>query len=162
MKISHLATVALLAASAISSIGALGLTAHQFTLQRSAVSVMANTTVVERLQGMNDALGYVPEGKRRALISTYGFSSEREVQVALTIMRRELVTSQQVRAEELSTNDKRLTALILACGLSAIVAMMAAIALFDIGWQKHQRTLDRAAHPAARPNADSATHPTTA
>ncbi len=43
MKISHLATVAFLAASAICSIGALALVACQFTLQRSAVSVISLT-----------------------------------------------------------------------------------------------------------------------
>ncbi|KNH04371.1 hypothetical protein BRCH_02109c [Candidatus Burkholderia brachyanthoides] len=158
MKIRHLATVALLAASAISSIGALGLVARQFTLQRSAVSVMSNIAVVERLQGMNDALDYVLEGKRHTLISKYGFSNEQEVQAALMAERHELNTSQQARAEELSTNDKQLTPLILACGFSVIVAMMAAIFLYDIGRGQRRRTSDQSAHPAA----DSATHSTTA
>ena len=132
MKISHIATVALLTASAISSLGAISLVVHQYTVQRSAVQVVADTALVERMQGLTDAINYVPMSERHALLSEYGFLNEEALQTALPAQRRDLESAQQARAEELSTNDKRLAALLAICGFNAIVAVMTGIAFYLI------------------------------
>jgi hypothetical protein len=142
MKISHIATVALLAASAMSSVGAIGPVAHQYRVQRSAVQVVANTTIVERMQGLSEALDYIPESGRHSLLTEIGFSSQKDFAAALSAKRQELELSQQARAEELTTNDKRLTVLLAACGFSAIVALLSAIALYDIVAIQRRRPSD--------------------
>ena len=142
MKISHIATVALLAASAISSLGAIGLVARQYTVQRSAVRVVANTALLERLQGLTDAIDYVPMSERHALLSEYGFLNEKALQTALPAQRRDLESAQQARAEELSTNDKRLATLLAICGFDAIVAVMSGIAFYDIAARRRRHLSD--------------------
>lgn len=139
MKISHIATVALLTASAISSLGAISLVVHQYTVQRSAVQVVADTALVERMQGLTDAINYVPMSERHALLSEYGFLNEEALQTALPAQRRDLESAQQARAEELSTNDKRLAALLAICGFNAIVAVMTGIAFYDIAARRRRR-----------------------
>lgn len=156
MKISHLATVVLLTASTIGSIGSIGFVAQQFTLQRSAVRVVANTVVVERMQGMSDALAHIPDGERHAAVVGYDFTSDKDLEAALMAKRRELETSQNARAEELATNDKRLVVLLAACGFNAIVTIMSALALYELAASQRRRASDR---PAP---AESITRPTAA
>jgi hypothetical protein len=145
MKISHLAAVILLSLSAIGSIGSIGLVARQFTIQRSAVQVLANTVTVERMQGMSDALVHIPEGHRHAAAMEYGFSGDKDIEVALTAMRGDLEASQKARAEELATNDKRLAVLLVAGGFNAIITIMSALALYELAAKQGLRTSDRAA-----------------
>jgi hypothetical protein len=149
MKTSHLATIGLLAISSLSAIGAIGLVAHQYTIQRSAVQVVANTAVVERMQGFSDALSHVPNGERQVAVAKYGFLSENAFESALMEKRGELETSLKVRAEELATNDKRLTALLAAFGFNAIIAIMSAFALYDTAASRRQIT-DRPAERVER------------
>jgi hypothetical protein len=143
MKISHLATVVLLTVSTVGSIGSLCFVAQQFTVQRSAVQVVADTVVVERMQGMSDALASIPDGERHAAIASYGFAGEKDLEAALMAERLELETSQKARAEELATNDKRLTVLLAACGFNAIVTIMSAFALYELAASQRRRALDR-------------------
>ncbi|WP_321794607.1 hypothetical protein [Caballeronia sp. J97] len=157
MKISHLATISFLVVSTISSIGAIGIVAHQYTVQRSAAQVVANTAVVERMQGLSDALAHVADDGRAAVVADYGFVSEKDFEAALSAQRRTLETSLNTRAEELATNDKRLTALLAACGFNAIIAIMSAIALYDIVGRQRRRAPDRLAECI-----ESVSSPTTA
>jgi hypothetical protein len=153
MKINHLATVVLLSLSAIGSIGSIGLVARQFTIQRSAVLVLANTVTLERMQGMSDALAHISEGQRHAAAMEYGFSGDKDIEVALTAMRGDLEASQKARAKELATNDKRLAVLLAACGFNAIVTIMSILALYQLAARQSLRDSDHAAEK--RPDSQS-------
>jgi hypothetical protein len=153
MKISHLAAVVLLSVSAIGSIGSIGLVAQQFTIQRSAVQVLATTVTLERMQGMSDALAHIPEGQRHAAAMEYGVSGDKDIEVALTAMRGDLEASQKARAEELATNDKRLAVLLAACGFNAIVTIMSILALYELAARQSLRASDHAAEK--RPDSQS-------
>jgi hypothetical protein len=131
MKVSHIATIAFLSASAIGMTGAIGVVARQFTIERSAVQVLVDTSIAARLQGLSDAIERVPATDRPLLLSKYGFRDETALGAALTAQRRDLDSAAQLRAAELAANEKRLAALLAACGFSAIVAMMGAVALYD-------------------------------
>ena len=93
---------------------------------------------MERMQGLTDAIDYVPMSERHALLSEYGFLNEEALQTALPAQRRDLESAQQARAEELSTNDKRLAALLAICGFNAIVAVMSGIAFYDIAARRRR------------------------
>ncbi|WP_144444403.1 hypothetical protein, partial [Caballeronia arationis] len=94
MKLSHIITVAILCASAVSSIAGVGLVARQFTLERTAVQVVVNTAVVERMQGVSDAVGYLSAADQQALLQKYGFSDRDAFDEALRDRRRELGEAQ--------------------------------------------------------------------
>ncbi|MBC8640750.1 hypothetical protein IAG25_28435 [Caballeronia sp. EK] len=140
MKASHIATLALLSVSAICSTGGITIAARQFTIERSAVRVVADSTVAARLQGLSDAIDLVPANQRPELLLKYGLKDEPALAAALSVQRRELDAAAKSRAEELAANDKRLTGLLAACGLSAIVAMMAAVTLYDMLAAADRRT----------------------
>jgi hypothetical protein len=131
MKVSHIATIALLSASAIGMTGAVSVVARQFTIERSAVQVVVDTSIAARLQGLSDAMEHVPAAGRPSLLSKYGFRDETALAAALAAQRRDLDSAEKLRAAELAANEKRLAALLAACGLSAIVAIMGAVALYD-------------------------------
>jgi hypothetical protein len=131
MKVSHIATIAFLSASAIAMTGAVSVVARQFTIERSAVQVVVDTSIAARLQGLSDAMEHVPTGERPLLLSKYGFQDETALGAALTAQRRDLHSAQRLRAAQLAANEKRLAALLAACGFSAIVAIMGAVALYD-------------------------------
>jgi hypothetical protein len=158
MKISHLAAVLLLSLSAIGSIESIGLVAQQFTIQRSAVQVLANTVTVERMQGMSDALAHIPESHRHAAAMEYGFSGDKDLGVALTAMRGDLEASQKARAEELATNDKRLAVLLAACGFNAIATIMSVLALYELEAKRGSRASDRPVESVPIPKA-AKSHP---
>jgi hypothetical protein len=139
MKLSHIVTIATLSASAICSIGAIGLVARQFTIERSAVLVMADTEITARLQGLSDAIEHFPTSQHQPLLSTYGFNDERALAQALSAQRRELDFVQQARTVELTTNDKRLTVLLAACGFNAIAAIVGAIAFHEVVASRRRR-----------------------
>jgi hypothetical protein len=86
----------------------------------------------------------------------YGFTGDKDLEAALMVKRRELETSQNARAEELATNDKRLAMLLAACGFNAIVTIMSALALYELAASQRRRALDR---PAP---AENITRPTAA
>ncbi|BCQ29307.1 hypothetical protein NK8_74970 (plasmid) [Caballeronia sp. NK8] len=65
------------------------------------------------------------------LLSKYGFRDETALAAALAAQRRDLASAERLRAAELASNEKRLAALLAACGLSAIVAITGAVALYD-------------------------------
>jgi hypothetical protein len=131
MKVSHIATIAFLSASAIGMTGAIGVVARQFMIERSAVQVVVDTGIAARLQGLSDAIEHVPATERLLLLSKYGFRDETALGAALTAQRRDLDSAARLRAAELAANEKRLAALLAACCFSAIVAMMGAVALYD-------------------------------
>jgi hypothetical protein len=131
MKVSHIATIAFLTASAIGMTGAVSVVARQFTIERSAVQVVVDTSVAARLQGLSDAMEHVPAAERPLLLSKYGFKDEKALAAALTAQQRDLDSAERLRAAELAANDKRLAALLAACGFSAIVAIMGAVTLYD-------------------------------
>ena len=131
MKVSHIATIAFLSASAIGLTAAVSLVARQFTIERSAVQVVVDTTIAARLQGLSDALDYVPVTERTSLLSKFGFKDETALVAALSAQRRELSSAEQIRAAELALNDKRLAALLAACGFGAIVSIMGAVTIYD-------------------------------
>ncbi|MDR5883732.1 hypothetical protein [Caballeronia sp. LZ032] len=142
MKLSHIITVAILCASAVSSIAGVGLVARQFTIERTAVQVVVNTAVVERMQGVSDAVGYLSAADQQALLQKYGFSDRDAFDKALRDRRRELGEAQQVRADTLRANDKRLAGLLAACAFAGIAALMGAIATYDIAATRKQRVAD--------------------
>lgn len=131
MKVSHVATIAFLSASAIGMTGAISVVAHQFTNERSAVQVVIDTGIAARLQGLSDAIEHVPAAERPLLLSKYGFKDETALGAAVTAQRRDLDSAERLRAAELAANEKRLAALLAACAFSAIVAIMGAVALYD-------------------------------
>jgi hypothetical protein len=107
MKVSHIATIAFLSASAIGFTAAVSLVARQFTIERSAVQVVVDATITARLQGLSDALDYVPVAERISLLSKCGFKDETALVSALSAQRRELSSAEQIRAAELALYDKR-------------------------------------------------------
>jgi hypothetical protein len=131
MKVNHIATIAFLSASAIGMTGAVSVVARQFAIERSAVQVVVNTSIAARLQGLSDAMEHVPTAERPSLLSKYGFKDETALGAALTAQRHDLGSAERLRAAELAANEKRLAALLAACGFSAIVAIMGAVALYD-------------------------------
>jgi len=131
MKVSHIATIAFLSASAFGMTGAVSVVARQFTIERSAVQVVVDTSIAARLQGLSDAMEHVPAAGRPLLLSKYGFRDETALAAALAAQRRDLDSAERLRAAELAANEKRLAALLAACAFSAIVAIMGAVALYD-------------------------------
>ena len=131
MKVSHIATIAFLSASAIGMAGAVSVVARQFTIERSAVQVVVDTSIAARLQGLSDAMEYVPAAGRPLLLSKYGLRDETALAAALAAQRHDLDSAERLRAAKLAANEKCLAALLAACGLSAIVAIMGAVALYD-------------------------------
>lgn len=145
MKLSHLATVTILALSAIGSAGAIGLVAREFAIERTAVQVVADTAIVERLQGVSDAIDHVPPEQQQGMLAAYGFAQKMSLDEALSAQRSTLDRAQQARAVELSANDKRLTVLLALCGFNAIVAVMGAIALHENTISRRRRAVGAAA-----------------
>ncbi|WP_143756935.1 hypothetical protein [Caballeronia glebae] len=110
---------------------AVSLVARQFTIERSTVQVVVDTTIAARLQGLSDALDHVPVAERPSLLSKFGFKDETALVAALSAQGRELSCAEQIRAAELALNDKRLAALLAACGFGAIVSIMGVVTIYD-------------------------------
>ncbi|WP_143328099.1 hypothetical protein [Caballeronia pedi] len=148
MKVSHIATIAFLSASAIVMTGAISVAARQFTIERSAVRVIVDTSIAARLQGLSDAIELVPAYERSLLLSKYGFKDEMALAAALTAQRGDMHLAEKLRAAELAANEKRLAALLAACGFSAIVAIMGAFALYDAHVARGRDTREATTHAA--------------
>ncbi|MCE4547666.1 MULTISPECIES: hypothetical protein [unclassified Caballeronia] len=131
MKLSHIATVAVLIASCATSVAAIGLVVHGFKLERTAVPVVASTGLVERMQGVSDALQHVPANVQATVLQNYGFRDRKSFDDALDSQRVELARAQRLRAEALASNEKRLTALLIALVYTGSVAAMGALVLCD-------------------------------
>ncbi len=131
MKLSHIATVAVLIASCATSVAAIGLVVHGFKLERTAVPVVASTGLVERMQGVSDALQHVPANVQATVLQNYGFRDRQSFEDALDSQRVELARAQSLRAEALASNEKRLTALLIALVYTGFVAAMGALVLCD-------------------------------
>jgi hypothetical protein len=131
MKLSHIATVAVLIASCATSVAAIGLVVHGFKLERTAVPVVASTGLVERMQGVSDALQHVPANVQATVLQNYGFRDRQSFDDALDSHRVELARAQSLRAEALASNEKRLTALLIALVYTGFVAAMGALVLCD-------------------------------
>lgn len=131
MKLSHIATVAVLIASCATSVAAIGLVVHGFKLERTAVPVVASTGLVERMQGVSDALQHVPANVQATVLQNYGFRDRQSFDDALDSQRVELARAQSLRAEALARNEKRLTALLIALVYTGSVAAMGALVLCD-------------------------------
>jgi hypothetical protein len=104
MKVSHNATIAFLSASAIGMTGAVSVVARQFTIERSAVQVVVDTSIASRLQGLSDAMEHVPDAERPLLLSRYRFKNETALAAALTAQPRDLDSAEKLRAAELAAN----------------------------------------------------------
>jgi len=131
MKLSHIATVAVLIASCATSVAAIGLVVRGFKLERTAVPVVASTGLVERMQGVSDALQHVPANVQATVLQNYGFRDRQSFEDALDSQRVELARAQSLRAEALASNEKRLTALLIALVYTGFVAAMGALVLCD-------------------------------
>ena len=131
MKLSHIATVAVLIASCATSVAAIGLVVHGFKLERTAVPVVAGTGLVERMQGVSDALQHVPANAQATVLQNYGFRDRQSFDDALESQRVELARAQSVRAQALASNEKRLAALLIALVYTGVVAAMGALVLCD-------------------------------
>ncbi|WP_310009324.1 hypothetical protein [Caballeronia sp. LZ043] len=154
MKISHIATIALLATSAGSSMVAATLVARQYTMQRPVVQLITDTAVVERMQGVSDAIryavDYMPVAERQTLVSDYGYYNEDAFRLALHAQRSALESLQRTRAKELAANDMRLTAVIAICGFNTIIALMSAVVLHDIASRRRRKFGEQSTSGAAR------------
>ncbi|CAL8481021.1 exported protein of unknown function (plasmid) [Caballeronia sp. S22] len=131
MKLSHITTVAVLIASCATSDAAIGLVVHGFKLERTAVPVVASTGLVERMQGVSDALQHVPANVQATVLQNYGFRDRQSFDDELDSQRVELARAQSLRAEALASNEKRLTALLIALVYTGFVAAMGALVLCD-------------------------------
>ncbi|WP_144444324.1 hypothetical protein [Caballeronia arationis] len=103
------------------------------------MQVVASTAVVERMQGVSDAVEYLSATDQHSLLEKYGYSDRVAFDRALQDGRRELSEAQQVRADTLRANDKRLASLLAACAFAGVAALMGALATYDITATRKQR-----------------------
>jgi Na+(H+)/acetate symporter ActP len=129
MKLSHIATVAIMCVSAACSAAAIGLVGQQFFVERSAGEVVVDTAIVERMESVADAINSVPDEKRQALLTAYGYSSRQSFDDALRQQRGDLNRALSRRATELSRGDERLAAVLAACAFASVVSIVGALAL---------------------------------
>lgn len=129
MKLSHIATVAIMCVSAACSATAIGLVAQQFFVERSASDVVVDTAIVERMESVADAINYVSDDKRQALLTAYGYSSQQSFDDALMQQRGDLNRALSRRATELAKGDERLAAVLAACAFASVVSIVGALAL---------------------------------
>jgi|GEM_PF-3395534 len=138
MKLSYIATVAVLFASCATSVAAIGLVVHGFKLERTAAPVVASTGLVERMQGVSDALQHIPANVQATVLQNYGFRDRQSFDDALDSQRVELARAQSLRAEALASNEKRSTALLIALVYTGFVAAIGALVLCDKALAKAQ------------------------
>ncbi len=83
------------------------------------------------MQGVCDALKHVPANAQETVLQNYGFRDRQSFDDALDSQRVELARAQSVRAEALASNEKRMTALLIALVYTGVVAAMGALVLCD-------------------------------
>ncbi len=83
------------------------------------------------MQGVSDALQHVPANVQATVLQNYGFRDRQSFDDELDSQRVELARAQSLRAEALASNEKRLTALLIALVYTGFVAAMGALVLCD-------------------------------
>ncbi|MEM5372924.1 hypothetical protein V4C53_43980 [Paraburkholderia azotifigens] len=131
MKLSHRATLSILALAVASSVGSIGLAGLQLKPRSAAADVITNTAIVAELNGVHDALKDIPDTVRNGVLARHGVSSEQALADSLEAQRTHLAQAEQARALELRTNDRRSAILLVLTLFNAFAAALAGISLYE-------------------------------
>ena len=131
MKLTHRATVSILALAVVASMGSIGLTALQLRPQRGVVDVVTSTAIVGELNGVSDAVKDMPMAARSDVLARHGVSSEQALADSLDAQRAHLAQAERERANELARSDKRFTLLLVLAIFNVSAAALGTISLYE-------------------------------
>jgi hypothetical protein len=131
MKLTHRATVSILALAVVASASSIGLTAQQLRPQRGLVDVLINTAIVSELNGVSDAVNDIPLSARRGVLARHGVVSEEALAASLSAQRAHLAQAERERSDELARSDRRFTLLLVLSVFNVAAAALGTISLYE-------------------------------
>jgi hypothetical protein len=124
MKLTHRATVSILALAVVASVSSIALTGLQLRPQRGVADVVIRTAIVGELTGVTDAVREMPIAARTGVLARHGVSSEQALADSLEAQRVQ-------RADDLARSDKRFTLLLVLAIFNVAAAALGTISLYE-------------------------------
>ncbi len=131
MKLTHRATVSILALAVVSSVSSIGLTVQQLRPQRGLVDVLISTAIVSELNGVSDAVNDIPASARPGVLARHGVMSEEALAASLTAQRERLALAERARSDELARSDRRFTMLLVLSIFNVAAGALGTISLYE-------------------------------
>ncbi len=131
MKLTHQATVSILALSVVASVSSIGLTAQQLKPQQGVVDVLISTAIVSELNGISDAVNDIPLSARRGVLARHGVTSEEALAVSVDAQRAHVAEAERERSDELTRSDRRFTLLLVLSVFNVAATALGTISLYE-------------------------------